>query len=74
MLLVVYYLYPQQLGIPILLRKLLKEKLDAMGKISLHEIIMMAVFVILIALWINGSKFGLSPTTVALTWFIYFCS
>ena len=37
-----------------------------MGKISLQEIIMMAVFVILIALWINGSKFGLSPTTVAL--------
>ena len=64
--LVVYYLYPPTIRYSNSAPQIAKEKLDAMGKISLHEIIMMAVFVILIALWINGSKFGLSPTTVAL--------
>jgi DASS family divalent anion:Na+ symporter len=37
-----------------------------MGKISIHEIILIVVFFILIVLWINGPKFGLSATTVAL--------
>jgi DASS family divalent anion:Na+ symporter len=64
--LVVYYLYPPTIRYSNSAPQIAREKLDAMGKISLQEIIMMAVFVILIALWINGSKFGLSPTTVAL--------
>ena len=64
--LVVYYLYPPAIRYSNSAPQIAREKLDAMGKISLQEIIMMAVFVILIALWINGSKFGLSPTTVAL--------
>lgn len=64
--LVIYYLYPPTIRYSNSAPQIAKEKLDAMGKISLQEIIMMAVFVILIALWINGSKFGLSPTTVAL--------
>lgn len=64
--LAVYYLYPPAIRYSNSAPQIAREKLDAMGKISLQEIIMIAVFVILIALWINGSKFGLSPTTVAL--------
>ncbi len=64
--LVVYYLYPPTIKYSDTAPQIAKEKLDSMGKISVPEIIMMGVFVILIGLWINGAKFGLSPTTVAL--------
>lgn len=64
--LVVYYLYPPTIKYSDSAPKIAKEKLAAMGKLSIHEIIMMLVFVVLIALWINGPKFGLQPTTVAL--------
>ncbi len=64
--LVVYYLYPPTIKYSDSAPKIAREKLDSMGKISIHEIIMMVVFVVLIVLWINGPKFGLEPTTVAL--------
>jgi DASS family divalent anion:Na+ symporter len=64
--LVVYYLYPPSVKYSNSAAKIAKEKLDAMGKISVSEMIMLSVFVVLIILWINGSKFGLSATTVAL--------
>jgi DASS family divalent anion:Na+ symporter len=64
--LVVYFLYPPAIKHSNSASKIAKEKLDSMGKISIPEIIMMTVFVILVTLWINGSKFGLSSTTVAL--------
>jgi len=64
--LVVYYLYPPTIKYSDSAPKIAKEKLAAMGRLSIHEIIMMVVFVVLIGLWINGPKFGLEPTTVAL--------
>lgn len=64
--LVVYYLYPPTIKYSDSAPKIAREKLASMGSISIHEIIMMIVFVVLIALWINGPKFGLQPTTVAL--------
>ncbi len=64
--LVIYYLYPPTIKHSDSAPKIAREKLASMGSISIHEIIMMVVFVILIALWINGPKFGLPPTTVAL--------
>lgn len=64
--LVIYYLYPPTIKYSSSAPKIAKEKLAAMGRLSIHEIIMMVVFVVLIGLWINGPKFGLEPTTVAL--------
>ncbi len=64
--LVVYYLYPPTIKYSDSAPKIAKEKLAAMGRLSIHEIIMMVVFVVLIGLWINGPRFGLEPTTVAL--------
>jgi DASS family divalent anion:Na+ symporter len=64
--LVIYYLYPPTIKYSGSAPKIAKEKLAAMGRLSIHEIIMMVVFVVLIGLWINGPKFGLEPTTVAL--------
>jgi len=64
--LVIYYLYPPTIKYSGSAPKIAKEKLAAMGRLSIHEIIMMVVFVVLIGLWINGPRFGLEPTTVAL--------
>ncbi len=64
--LVIYYLHPPTIKHSDSAPKIAKEKLDSMGKISIHEIILIVVFFILIVLWINGPKFGLSATTVAL--------
>ncbi len=64
--LIIYYLYPPAIKYSDSAPKIAKEKLDSMGKISIHEIILIIVFFILIILWINGSKFDLSSTTVAL--------
>ena len=64
--LVIYYLYPPTIKYSDSAPKIAREKLDAMGRLSVHEIIMMLVFVLLIVLWINGPQLGLAPTTVAL--------
>ena len=64
--LVSYYLYPPTIKYSDSAPKIAREKLDAMGRLSVHEIIMMLVFVLLIVLWINGPQLGLAPTTVAL--------
>jgi DASS family divalent anion:Na+ symporter len=64
--LVIYYLYPPSIKRSDSAPILAKEKLLAMGRISSQELIMMAVFVVLIVLWVIGGKFGLSATTVAL--------
>ena len=64
--LVIYYLYPPTIKYSDSAPKIAREKLDAMGSLSVHEIIMMLVFVLLIVLWINGPQLGLAPTTVAL--------
>lgn len=64
--LVVYYLYPPTIKHSDSAPKIAKEKLDAMGKLSMNEIIMMSVFFVLIVLWINGPKIGLSSTAVSL--------
>jgi DASS family divalent anion:Na+ symporter len=42
------------------------ESLKAMGRLSLHEIIMMIVFVALITGWVLDKKIGLDATSVAL--------
>ena len=64
--LVIYYLYPPTIKYSDSAPQIAREKLDAMGRFSIHEIIMMLVFVLLIVLWINGPKLGLQPTTAAL--------
>ena len=64
--LIIYYLYPPTIKYSDSAPRIAKEKLAAMGNISMHEIIMIAVFFILIVLWIKGAEFGLSATTVAL--------
>jgi DASS family divalent anion:Na+ symporter len=64
--LVIYYLYPPTIKYSDSAPKIAREKLDAMGRFSIHEIIMMLVFVLLIVLWINGPKLGLQPTIAAL--------
>lgn len=64
--LVIYYLYPPSIKHSDSAPEMAKEKLLAMGKISINEIIMMIVFAVLIALWMLGDKVGLSATTVAL--------
>lgn len=64
--LVIYYLYPPTIKYSDSAPKIAREKLDAMGRFSIHEIIMILVFVLLIVLWINGPKLGLQPTIAAL--------
>ena len=48
--LVIYYLYPPTIKYSDSAPKIAREKLDAMGRFSIHEIIMMLVFVLLIVL------------------------
>jgi DASS family divalent anion:Na+ symporter len=64
--LVIYYLYPPSIKHSDSAPQMAKEKLLAMGKLSVNEVIMMIVFAVLIVLWIIGHKIGLSATTVAL--------
>ena len=64
--LIIFYLHTPTIKYSDSIPKIAKAKLKSMGKISINEIIMIAVFVILIVLWINGPEFGLSATTVAL--------
>lgn len=64
--LVIYYIHPPTIKHSASAPQLAKEKLAEMGKITLNEIIMVAVFFLLIILWMFGNKFGLSATTVAL--------
>ena len=64
--LILYYIYPPAIKSSTSAGQIAKEKLQELGRISLQEIIMLITFVIIIFLWICGSKWGLSSTTVAL--------
>ncbi|WP_425363712.1 DASS family sodium-coupled anion symporter [Candidatus Tisiphia endosymbiont of Hybos culiciformis] len=63
---IIYYLYPPSIKYDPSAMQIAKEKLQKMGNISFQEIIMLLTFILLIFLWMVGSKWGLSATTVAL--------
>lgn len=64
--LLLYYIYPPTIKHSDSAAQIAKEKLQELGCISIQEIIMLITFLIIIFLWIVGSKWGLSATTVAL--------
>ncbi|WP_341763076.1 DASS family sodium-coupled anion symporter [Candidatus Tisiphia endosymbiont of Melanophora roralis] len=64
--LILYYLHPPSIKYDPSAIQIARAKLQEIGDISLQEIIMLITFVILIFLWMLGSKWGLSATTVAL--------
>lgn len=64
--LILYYMHPPAIKHSDSAPKVAQEKLQELGRISLQEIIMLITFVGIIFLWIFGSKWGLSSTTVAL--------
>lgn len=43
------------------------ERLDAMGRVSRDERLMLGVFTLVLGLWLTGEWHGVSPTTVAFT-------
>jgi len=64
---IVYKLYPPEIKDSPEAKEIAKKHLDEMGPLSKYEWITLAVFVLLIALWIFGEHFfGLESTTVAL--------
>ncbi len=64
--LVIYYMHPPALKHSPEAPKHALATLKAMGSLSLHELIMMIVFVALIVGWILDKKIGLDATAVAL--------
>ena len=64
--LILYYLYPPAIKSSPSAPQIAKEKLQELGRVSWQEIIMLITFMIIIFLWIYGSQWGLSATTVAL--------
>jgi DASS family divalent anion:Na+ symporter len=64
--LVIYFMHPPAIKFSPDAPKHALEALKAMGKFTVHEIIMMVVFIALITGWILESKIGLDATAVAL--------
>jgi len=64
--LILYYLHPPAIKFSTSAPQIAKEKLRELGGVSWQEIIMLITFMIIIFLWIYGSQWGLSATTVAL--------
>jgi DASS family divalent anion:Na+ symporter len=64
--LLVYVLYPPTIKHSDTAPAIALAKLKEMGGMKLQEIIMMFTFVVLIALWIMGGKYGISATATAL--------
>lgn len=66
--LLVYFIYPPHVKHSDSAPQIAKEKLEALGKMKTQEKIMMAIFILLIGLWIFGptSAFRISATTTAL--------
>ncbi|MCC8417308.1 MAG: anion permease [Rickettsia endosymbiont of Bryobia graminum] len=63
---IIYCLYPPSIKHNPEALKIAKKRLEELGNISFKEIIMLITFIFLIFLWMFGSNWGLSATTVAL--------
>lgn len=64
--LVLYRLYPPEVKETPGATRIAREELAEMGPISLDEWLMMFAFVLLLVLWIFGSRLGISSTTAAM--------
>lgn len=60
----IYFIYPPELKV--ISTEFAKEKLSSMGKVTRIEQIMLAVFILMLVLWLVGEKFGINITTTAL--------
>lgn len=66
-----YYLYPPAIKTSEAAPEMAKKQLEEMGPISRQEILMIAIFFMLIFLWIAGQNlFGISAVTTALIGFV----
>ena len=64
--LAVFFLYPPSLKHTPEAPALARQKLNDMGPLSSHELIMLLIFALLLVLWIFGSSFGMEASTAAL--------
>lgn len=64
--LIIYFISPPELKTIPKAESIAKEHLHQMGKINHKEWIMISVFVLLLALWMFGSHFGIDACTAAL--------
>lgn len=62
----IYLIYPPELKVIKSSSKFFKEKLHSMGRVTNVEQIMIAVFTLMLILWVIGDKFGINITTTAL--------
>ena len=62
----IYLIYPPELKVITNSAEFVKEKLSIMGKVTKIEQIMLAVFILMLVLWVVGEKFGINITTTAL--------
>lgn len=64
--LALYRLYPPEIKETPAAAKMARAELARMGRMKMSESIMLATFILLLALWIFGRGFGLHPTAAAL--------
>ena len=64
--LLIYRLYPPQITDTPAAPELARRRLGELGAMTRHERILLAVFVLLLSLWIAGTALGISATTTAL--------
>ncbi len=64
--LLIYRLYPPQIRDTPAAPELARRRLAELGAMTRHERILLAVFVLLLSLWIAGTALGISATTTAL--------
>ncbi len=64
--LIIFMVYPPEIKHSDSAPKIAAAELKRMGALSLHEVIMLFVFILLITLWIIGGNFGIDATTTAL--------
>ena len=64
--LLIYRLYPPQITHTPAAPEFARQRLGELGAMTRHERILLAVFVLLLSLWIGGGALGVSATTTAL--------
>lgn len=63
--LIIYYVYPPEIKQTPGAKEFAIDRLKAMGKISKNEILMLAIFGLLLVLWMFGEHIGVDPTGAA---------
>lgn len=61
-----YLIYPPKIKAITSAKKMANEKLNEMGKMSVHEWIMSFIFILMLGLWIFGDEIGVSSATTGL--------